>query len=249
MQILKRKNIEIGALIIVALILIVLDISGITSLVAEATLAILVFIAFHLIRMGERLDEIESQDELRAIDRVYERSSELPPLEDVLTNAKTEIVFWGSVIGHVINQRNLVTKKLAEGVTIRVLFMSYQLEDGTENPLVEAASDLSTGVNMRTRLQTTHNEFETFLSSLQPQHAQLLEVRVFDTFPTAAYLFVDKESQRGIARLTPSLYGFEPGTMPSFEFSRRSATYENLVRSFQTMWSEARPFAPLHRMQ
>ncbi|MBD3337643.1 MAG: hypothetical protein GF353_00950 [Candidatus Lokiarchaeota archaeon] len=237
------KHLEKYLVIAIATIILSLDILNITStsVIYEATLAVLAVLMFFLIKLENKIDNLHFDSAHFKISKFYQSRETLPSLEETASIAKNEIIIWGACLGHGIVKLRLLRNKLEQNCKIKILLMSLTDNSENNNMLINKVPQVTKNTGFEERLKIAHKELKEFYSSLDEKSKSLFEVRAYDSFPTATYLFIDKDLKNGMIRTETNLFGFYADELPSFEVlnSSNSTLYQVLIRSFQEIWGKA----------
>lgn len=238
------KHLEKYIIIAIAVIVIALDIFNITSssIVFEAILAVLALLMFSLIKLESKIDKIRTENKQTNFSTFYSDRDELPTFEESLSKAKTEIVIWAACLGSVIVRLKLLKNKIDQHCKVNILLMALEDENGNNNPVIKYVSEISKNTGFENRLKIAHKELIEFYNSLSEPYKKYLEIKIYMSFPTATYLFVDKDTNKGFIRVEPNLIGFWADELPSYEVTpyQGSNLYSVLNRSLSEIWSKSK---------
>lgn len=240
------KHIEKYIVIAAAVIVIILDIFNITSnyIIFEAILAVLALLMFSLIKFENKFDKLKLEGRLNNIKYFNINRANLPSFEETFDKAKEEIVIWAACFGSGINKIRLIQNKLEQRCKVKILLMALLDENGNKNSSIAHAAEISKNTGLENRLNTAHKELRDFYTSLDKEFQNLLEIRTYLKVPTATFLLINKDTNKGFIIVEPSFIGFWADELPSFEVTQfiGSGLYNVIKRSFNETWSNSKPF-------
>jgi hypothetical protein len=216
----QGENIDLYVTIMVALILALLNLSGLASqaLIPPITLAVLALLAVNLVGNRHQIaDTLETMREYTpsAITRFYSSRRELIGFEEEVNCAKKEIFIVGNAMGWLFGgYKDALTAQILEGCNVKLLLLkAWHKQIAIENP--DAASRL--------------------------------QIRYYSTLVTLVIMFTDPDSSSGKMRVELLPHRFEGRQRPSFDIQpeKGGELYSLMLGRYRELWNTSTPLSEI----
>lgn len=239
------KHFDKTVVFVTAIIILILDILGYTTppLVYQAILAVLAIQILFLIKLENQIEKLSHIDDIEGIKAFRLSRENLPTILNTFALASTELILWGSSLMSISYKSSLIIQKLNQGCRIKILLMAEKDVGGNVNGNIAKYQEIIKQVGFQKRLSLAHEELKALLGLLNETQKSLLEIRQYMFFPVANYVFIDKDSKKGLIRIEPSLFGFFNDQSPSFDIDARGGAklFDLVCKTFEQAWSNSRP--------
>ncbi len=110
------------------------------------------------------------------------------------------------------------------------------------NPNIEDFQRLTLHPAVTEDIQGAIKYINKWVNSVDEASRKNIEVRCYDTFPTALYLFIDKDQDDGFVIVSPTFPYLDFNDRPAFKVkhSDDKILFENLCKSFDSILKESK---------
>lgn len=174
-----------------------------------------------------------------------ERKGALPSLENTISATKNDVLIVGMRLTSAAALRGseFVEEMLHSKKTIRVLFLSPYLTDGTPNPMTELVDDLGRlpAGDTRDTINKNMRNLSYWRSQLPKEDQSRLQIRGHIKIPSANAVLIDASSSDGMIRIEPNIVGLAQDQSVSFDVTAHSSRllYDKLRKCHEELWANA----------
>ncbi|MCP4373190.1 MAG: hypothetical protein GY797_34560 [Deltaproteobacteria bacterium] len=243
-----RKYLESYVVLIVGIGVLLFDIFGDpdSSIPTEIILAILSVLIYLSILERRDYSKLFDQGDFIGINSFRPTRGKEHALDKYLPNAKSEIAMLAvqhSTIGH--QYLGELEKKAKEGCKIKILMMAPRDEAGNVNPNVIEYESQRQYTDLLLKLEASTNTFKKWLSSLDNQVRERVEIRQYLAHPTVTYFFVDKDELDGFVQVEILLYQVHVRNYPRYLVMNKDNEefFKTHTNSFEDLWKESQKLA------
>jgi hypothetical protein len=171
----------------------------------------------------------------------YPSSRNLPSYESTINKANHEICLLGIHGTNFIRlNEDILTKKLSTGCKVRILLMAENDDDGINNN-IKQFQDITYHSSILEDLQASRKYNENWINDLNRDLKENIEIKYYKIFPTALYLFVDKEHDNGFVIISPTLPYIKTNDRPAIIIASEydKDVFKKLAKSFEDIWNNS----------
>jgi hypothetical protein len=251
----QGENIDLYVTIMVALILALLNLSGLASqaLIPPITLAVLALLAVNLVGNRHQIaDTLETMREYTpsAITRFYSSRRELIGFEEEVNCAKKEIFIVGNAMGWLFGgYKDALTAQILEGCNVKLLLLN-PIIDGKPNPLLKLFKEITCTERYESMAYLTIDILKAWHKQIaieNPDAASRLQIRYYSTLVTLVIMFTDPDSSSGKMRVELLPHRFEGRQRPSFDIQpeKGGELYSLMLGRYRELWNTSTPLSEI----
>lgn len=241
------KNIEAWIIFLVTIVIVLLDLFDIVdlSILSEVFLALLATLLYMTIKINKNIEKSISNLNSDSLCKLYSKRSELPLHIHSINAAKKEICILSIHATSFIRQNEEVLKdKLRSKCKIRILIFSDKDEKGNSNIAVKQFEELTDHKAIMEDIAASIAYVRPWLSNLSTIERRYIEIRLYEIFPSALYLLIDKDHSNGYAIVSPTLPYIKMEFRPAFSVDNKNHQFllSSIAKSFEEIWKNSRIF-------
>lgn len=238
------ENLDVYVSLTAVTVLAALSISG--TLGAQYSIAGLLFGMGALISLllGMRRRTAESQTALSwRIWRFYPNRENFPTIQETVGYANHELYVFGVQLALLAHAHlSLLTSRAQQGCLIRLAFLNPYDATGARKYWINEIGRVHTFNNLAAILDANITRVLEWHSGLPEPIKQMIEIRCFDSIPTATAILFDPEYRnRAIVHYEPIIDGVAPQDRPSFRIraADNPELFQTLRNSLMATWNSA----------
>jgi hypothetical protein len=244
---LKLERLIPGATILLAFVAQPLQLFGVINLSLGERILLLLIGLLGVDALTERLTVLENiRSDIRKIGKnqislndLFHFRARLPPLEELLANAKSIDISGMSLLSISTEHRELLLDKVRKGCRIRLLLPNSKDED-----LMRKIAPFVGTLSAEIHTQAIITSLDSLTSLPALFNSDLMQIRICDYPPAHGLFIINGNTPEGNVRVELYVYKRVPRNTPGF-YIRKSQDlnwFEIFWTEFEDLWANATPY-------